>query len=105
MNKLFISAYKHLNQTLIIISLMISFPVNGVTEDIVLGNDKAPVTIIEYGSLTCDYCIHFHREVLPAIQSRYINNDKVRFIYRDFPTGEAAIRGAVAARCAGGKYY
>lgn len=70
-----------------------------------LGRAQAPVTIIEYGSLTCDYCINFHKAVLPHIQSRYIDAGKVRFIYRDFPTSEAAIRGAVAARCAGDKYY
>lgn len=71
----------------------------------VLGSDRAPVTIIEYGSLTCDYCVRFHREVLPRIQSRYIETGQVKFIYRDFPTGDAATRGAVAARCAGDDYY
>ena len=71
----------------------------------VLGSDRAPVTIIEYGSLTCDYCVRFHREVLPRIQSRYIQTGQVRFIYRDFPTGEAATLGAVAARCARDDYY
>lgn len=70
-----------------------------------LGSDRAPVTIVEYGSLTCDYCVRFHREVLPRIQSGYIETGVVRFIYRDFPTGDTATRGAVAARCAGDDYY
>ena len=70
-----------------------------------LGSDRAPVTIVEYGSLTCDYCVRFHREVLPRIQSGYIETGVVRFIYRDFPTGDAATRGAVAARCADDHYY
>lgn len=71
----------------------------------VLGSDRAPVTIVEYGSLTCDYCVRFHRKVLPLLKSRYILTGQVRFIYRDFPTGAAATRGAVAARCAGDDYY
>tara|TARA_R110002096_G_scaffold74776_3_gene177055 strand:- start:910 stop:1476 length:567 start_codon:yes stop_codon:yes gene_type:complete len=70
-----------------------------------LGSADAPVTIVEYGSLTCDYCVRFHREVLPLIRSRHIDTGRVRFIYRDFPTSMAAIRGAVAARCAADDYY
>lgn len=71
-----------------------------------LGNARAPVTLIEYGSLTCDYCVRFHREVVPLIKSRHINSGRVRFIYRDFPTSDEAMRGAVAARCAGpARYY
>lgn len=73
--------------------------------EVALGSARAPVTIVEYGSLTCDYCVRFHREVLPLIKSRHIDTGRVRFIYRDFPTSAAATRGAVAARCAGGHYY
>ncbi|WP_154224719.1 DsbA family protein [Marinicella rhabdoformis] len=70
-----------------------------------LGSPDAPVTIIEYGSLTCGYCIKFHKEVMPLIKSRHIDSGHVRFIFRDFPTSKKAIRGAVAARCAGDQYY
>lgn len=75
------------------------------SDELALGRAQAPVTIIEYGSLTCGYCIYFHREVLPLIQSRHIDNGQVRFIYRDFPTSVAARRGAVATHCAGDQYY
>ncbi len=71
----------------------------------VLGSARAPVTIVEYGSLTCGYCVRFHREVMPLIKTRYIDTGQVRFIYRDFPMGTAATRGTVAARCAGDQYY
>lgn len=74
-------------------------------DELALGSEHAPVTLIEYGSLTCDYCIHFHREVLPHISSQYIETGRVRFVFRDFPTSENAHRGAVAARCAGDQYY
>ena len=64
-----------------------------------LGSPMAPVTLVEYGSLTCDYCIRFHREVLPEVKRRFIDSGRVRFIFRDFPTSAGAARGAVAARC------
>lgn len=64
-----------------------------------LGSPAAPVTLVEYGSLTCDHCISFHLKVLPEVKRRYIDHGKVRFIFRDFPTSAAAARGAVAARC------
>ena len=70
-----------------------------------LGSESAPVTLTEYGSLTCDHCIHFHREVLPRLKSKYIATEQVRFVFRDFPTSDVAHRGAVAARCAGPQYY
>lgn len=89
---------------MIIIVSSSSFSIGASTEP-ALGSPHAPVTIIEYGSLTCDYCIRFHREVLPLLKSRHIDTGRVRFVYRDFPTGKAATRGAVAARCAGEQYY
>ena len=64
-----------------------------------LGSPTAPVTLVEYGSLTCDHCIRFHREVLPEVKRRFIDRGHVRFIFRDFPTSVTAARGAVAARC------
>ena len=73
--------------------------------DYALGSPSAPVTIIEYGSLTCDYCVRFHRDVLPLIESRHIETGNVRFIYRDFPTSVTALQGAVAAQCSGSNQY
>jgi protein-disulfide isomerase len=81
-----------------------SFPV-AAKAGFALGDSRAPVTLVEYASLTCDYCVRFHREVLPLIKSRHIDTGRVRFVYRDFPTSAAATRGAVAARCAGPHRY
>lgn len=83
-------------------NMMISFAYG---EELSLGSTQAPVTLVEYGSLTCDYCISFHRNVLPRVKKHYINAGKVRFIYRHFPTSETAKHGAVAAECAGEKFY
>lgn len=74
-------------------------------EEISLGNPQAPVTIIEYGSLTCGNCIHFHTHVYPQVRKHYIDTGKVRFIYRHFPTSGAAVEAARAADCSDDKYY
>lgn len=71
----------------------------------VLGNPDAPVTMIEYASLTCPHCAQFHTEVLPDLKERYIATGKVRLIYRDFPLDERALMAAALAHCAGPDRY
>lgn len=71
------------------------------SDEHVLGNASAPVTIIEYASLTCPHCAAFHKETLPGLKERYIDTDKVRLVFRDFPLDQTALRAAVIARCAG----
>lgn len=64
-----------------------------------LGRPDAPVTIVEYSSLTCPHCAAFHRDTLPKVKERYIDTGKVRFVYRDFPLGRLALAAAVVGRC------
>jgi protein-disulfide isomerase len=71
----------------------------------ILGNPNAPVTLIEYASLTCPHCAQFHTEVLPDLKERYIATGKVRMIYRDFPLDERALMAAALAHCAGPDRY
>jgi protein-disulfide isomerase len=79
-----------------------SFPDMKVTEDdFVLGEADAPVTIVEYASLTCPYCAQFHTEVLPVLKSEYVETGKARLVYRDFPLDQLALTGSMVARCAG----
>ncbi|TQV73694.1 DsbA family protein [Aliikangiella marina] len=85
--------------------LLLSMSLFVKAEESVLGNTDSPVTLIEYGSLTCDHCIGFHRKVLPKIKEAYIDTGKVKFIYRHFPTSKIALQAAVAAECSGDKYY
>lgn len=66
-----------------------------------IGDAAAPVTIIEYSSLTCPHCAAFHNEVLPELKQRYIDTGKVRLVLRDFPLDENALKAAVIAHCAG----
>jgi protein-disulfide isomerase len=68
--------------------------------DIVLGSDKAPVTIIEYASMTCPHCAHFSATTFPELEKRYIDTGKVRFIFREFPLDRLAAAGFMLARCA-----
>jgi protein-disulfide isomerase len=71
----------------------------------ILGQPDAPVTIIEYASLTCPHCAQFHNEVLPELKERYIDPGKVRLIYRDFPLDQMALAAAALAHCAGPERY
>ncbi len=70
-------------------------------EDRVMGDASAPVTIIEYASMTCPHCAHFATEVLPAIKPVLIDSGKVRLVFRDYPLDALALRGAMLVRCAG----
>ena len=66
-----------------------------------LGNPDAPVTIIEYASLTCPHCATFHTDVLPDLKERFIATGKVRLVYRDFPLDQSALAGSIVAHCGG----
>ncbi|MBS7695775.1 MULTISPECIES: DsbA family protein [unclassified Chelatococcus] len=78
----------------------------GPLGDVVLGSPDAKVTIIEYASLTCSHCAHFHEATYPTLKSKYIDTGKVRFILREFPLDPLATAGFMLARCAGNdKYY
>ncbi len=66
-----------------------------------IGDPAAPVTIIEYSSLTCPHCAAFHNDVLPELKKRYIDTGKVRLLLRDFPLDESALKAAIIAHCAG----
>jgi len=73
--------------------------------DKVLGGGAAPVTIIEYSSLTCPHCASFHTTTLPQIKTAYIDPGKAKLVYRDFPIGAAATSAAMVARCSGNKFF
>ena len=77
----------------------------GPDGDVALGSDKAPVTIIEYASMTCPHCAHFSETTFPELKKRYIDTGKVRFIFREFPFDPVAAAGFMLARCAGKDRY
>ncbi len=65
-----------------------------------MGSDKAPVTIIEYASLTCSHCAHFAEATFPQLKQKYIDTGKVRYIFREFPFDPVAAGAFMLARCA-----
>lgn len=65
----------------------------------VLGDPDAPVTIIEYSSLTCPHCAEFHKTVLPEVREKYIDTGKAKLIFRDFPLEPVAAAGSLVAHC------
>ena len=68
-----------------------------------LGNEKAPIVLVEFSDFTCGYCGKFFRDTLPLLKSQYFETGKVRFGYRDYPRDEGGVGlvAAHAARCAG----
>jgi protein-disulfide isomerase len=69
-------------------------------DDRVLGNPGAPITIIEYASLTWPHCAHFATDVLPELKREWIDTGKAKLVLRDFPLDGPALRAAMIARCA-----
>jgi protein-disulfide isomerase len=75
-------------------------------DDRILGKPDAPITIVEYGSLTCPHCAHFATEVLPKLQPKWIDSGKAKLVLRIFPLNEPDLRAAMITRCLPrDKYY
>lgn len=66
----------------------------------VLGKATAPVTVIEYVSLTCPHCSNFQKHLFPRVKKEFIDTGKVRFIVREFPIGHTSGTAAIINRCA-----
>jgi protein-disulfide isomerase len=77
----------------------------GPLGDFSLGSANAPIIIVEYASMTCPHCAHFHETTFPELKKRYIDTGKVRFIFREFPLDMLALAGSLLARCAGKDRY
>jgi protein-disulfide isomerase len=77
----------------------------GPAGDVMLGADTAPVTVIEYASMTCPHCAHFSTTTFPELKTRYIDTGKVKYTLREFPLDALAAAGFMLARCAGPDKY
>lgn len=71
----------------------------------VMGKPSAPVTVIEYVSLTCPHCASFQRDLFPRMKKEFIDTGKVRYIVREFPIGRTAGTAAIVNRCAPEEKY
>jgi len=99
---------------IVLLALSIYAPTDSVAENLpitdalnerVLGNPSAPITIVEYSSLTCSHCRSFHQDVLPRLMKAYIDTGKVKLVFRDFPLDGLALRASMMARCAPADRY
>ncbi len=70
--------------------------------DIVIGKADAPVTIVEYASMTCGHCAAFHNNVYPKLKEKYIDPGKARLVFREYPLDNIAAAVAMLSRCVGG---
>jgi protein-disulfide isomerase len=73
----------------------------GPLPDMTQGSAAAPVTIIEYASMTCTHCAAFHETTWPALKTKYVDTGKVKFVLREFPLDPLATAAFMVARCAG----
>jgi protein-disulfide isomerase len=77
----------------------------GPLPDKTMGKPNAPVTVIEYASLSCPVCAAFHKTTFPQFKKAYIDTGKVFYIYRDFPIGQSSATATLAVRCSPEKDY
>ncbi len=70
--------------------------------DIIVGDPNALVTIVEYSSLSCPHCAHFHEKVFPDLQKEFITTGKAKLVIRHFPLNEPALKASEVVECAGG---
>lgn len=70
-----------------------------------VGPDDAPVTIIEYASMTCPHCASFHKGTYRQLKEKFIDTGKARLIFREFPFDDLALAAFMLARCAGEDKY
>ncbi len=74
-------------------------------EEMSIGSEDAPITMIEYASFTCPHCKNFHANVLPLIMENYIDTGKVRMIYRGIYFDRLGLWADMLARCGGPDRY
>lgn len=73
--------------------------------EMILGDENAPVTIVEYASFTCPHCANFHTTVFEQIKKEYVDAGKVRFIVRDIYFDRFGLWAAMLARCEPEKFF
>jgi protein-disulfide isomerase len=65
----------------------------------IIGAEDAPVTILEFSSLSCPHCATFHKTALPDLKKDYVETGKVKFVFRDFPLNSSAVAASLLLKC------
>lgn len=73
--------------------------------DMFLGDENAPLTVIEYASFTCPHCANFHKDAFPKLKQNYIDTGKIKFIHREVYFDQFGLWAAMIARCGGDERY
>ncbi len=82
-----------------------NYQVSDKTASMFIGDEKAPVVIIEYSSFTCPHCANFHTEILPKLKADYIDSGKVLLEYREVYFDGPGLWAGLLARCQGNQKY
>ena len=69
--------------------------------DMVLGNKKSNVIVIEYFSPTCPHCAYYHQTIFPELKKKYIDTNKIAYVVREFIATKQDLDAAILARCKG----
>src|SRR5437763_2494485 len=72
---------------------------------VVLGNPKAKVKLVEYGSLTCPHCRAFDQEGVPTLLGKYVKPGQVSWEFRNYVRDAADVTAALIARCSGARSF
>ena len=102
MKSLYLNKFKNyflIITTLLCFSLSASSVLDVEKDDFFIGNENAPVTIIEYASLSCSHCADFHINTLPTLIEEYVNSGKVKIVFRHFPFNYPALLGSMVLHC------
>jgi protein-disulfide isomerase len=93
-------------------ALLLAAPLAAQAEDrigereVSIGRPNAPVTIVEFASITCPHCARFNANVFPVLKTRYIDTGKARYVFREVPINpQVDAAGFLIARCAGPDRY
>jgi protein-disulfide isomerase len=86
---------------------VVAAPATASSDEMAMGDPKAKVTVIEYGSVACPICAEFNNTVFPGFKKDYVDTGKVRYVFREALTGNPtlAASGFLLARCAGPAHY
>ncbi len=78
------------------------YSIKTLDTDNYIGNDSAKVTLIEFSDFQCPYCGNFYNSAEQQIKDAYVDTEKIKFIYKNFPLSihENAQKAAEAAECA-----
>lgn len=91
--------FKHFGLAILLAAFSGAAQAQPLMKEMALGAPDAPVTILEYASLTCPHCAAFHVATIPDLKKDFIDAGKVRLVYRDYPLDPIAVKAAQLARC------